>query len=68
MQNETYQKCFQDFEILPKLSETHVFRLPFATGTISLKVSAKAFAIDLSRQNTLRSIKTMVLTSRKRND
>ena len=23
---ETYQKRFQDFEILPKLSETHVFR------------------------------------------
>ena len=23
---ETYQKCFRDFEILPKFSETHVFR------------------------------------------
>ena len=22
---ETYQKCFRDFEILPKFSETHVF-------------------------------------------
>ena len=23
---ETYQKCFRDFAILPKFSETHVFR------------------------------------------
>ena len=23
---ETYQKRFQDFEILPKFSETHIFR------------------------------------------
>ena len=24
--SETYQKCFQDFEILPKFSETQVFQ------------------------------------------
>ena len=23
---ESYQKCFKDFEIVPKFSETHVFR------------------------------------------
>ena len=23
---ETYQKCFRDFEILPKFFETHIFR------------------------------------------
>ena len=23
---ETYQKCFLDFEILPKFSKTHIFR------------------------------------------
>ena len=22
---ETYEKCFQDFKILPKFSETHIF-------------------------------------------
>ena len=32
---ETYQKRFQDFEILPKFSETHVFEVPFATPSKS---------------------------------
>ena len=36
---ETYQKRFQDFEILPKFSETHVFRgtirHPFGNSKIS---------------------------------
>ena len=28
---ETYQKRLQDFKILAKFSETHVFEVPFAT-------------------------------------
>ena len=31
---EIYQKRFQDFEILPKFSETHIFEVPFATPSV----------------------------------
>ena len=33
---ETYQKRFWDFEILPKFSETHVFRGTIRHPSISL--------------------------------
>ena len=45
---ETYQKHFRDFEILPKFSETHVFRgtirHPYFNTTKILK-SNQAFPI-----------------------
>ena len=38
---ETYQKRFRDFEILPKFSETHVFR-----GTIRHPFVSRAFLLE----------------------
>jgi len=46
---ETYQKCFKDFEILPKFSETHVFR-----GTIRHPSQSQAIFVAATRCNFCR--------------
>ena len=44
---ETYQKRFRDFEILPKFSDTHVFRGTIRHPYISRRLSSCIFVLLL---------------------
>ena len=55
---ETYQKRLRDFEILPKFSETHVFRVPFATPiycklTYPIKLEASICTVQRYCENMI---------------